>query len=238
MSSQRVMRRCELTASSTSAADLRTALGAWPGAVSADPMTGSGWTATTPASTTATWSGGVLSIVASAGATGVASVTRDAIDTGATSWDLAVRIDVVAGDGMGVPRGMALVGWRVDASNYSVTTLRSDRRVGHFTSAAGSFTNHGEVAGPSSGDLTGGQFWLRHTRGTDGKFVSGWGVGTGGATPTVWTRLFVVDSAALITAVPSTAPAIVGSGAYGEGALTSAWSVDVLAIRPSWQGSL
>jgi hypothetical protein len=41
-----------------------------------------------------------------------------------------------------------------------------------------------------------------------------------------------------MTALPTTTTIYVGSGAYGEGAIASPWTVEVLAIRMTSMGSL
>ena len=229
-----------LLASADAAAALA-AIGAAPGAtVADDPGSATGWTTTPSSGVTVSRAGAILTITAAPGATGLTFVTRNASPLGASSteWEFAVRLDVTAGDGMGAPRGFALLGFYTDANNFSLTTLRSDRYVGLFVNAAGSLTNVAEVVGPSSGDLTGGQFWLRNTRCDDGRFVAWWGVGVGGELPTLWKRIGVRDDNSLPNALGTTTTVYVGSGAYGEGAIGSAWTVDVLAIRTSWRGAL
>jgi hypothetical protein len=222
------------------AAAIRSAIGAAEGTTAVDPLTGTGWTTTPESGVTVTWSGTALTLAAAAGVTSLGFVTRDATPLGAssTSWEIAVRLRVTAGDGLGAPRGFFLMGFYFNASNYSLSTLRSDRFVGMFTNASGGFTNVGETTGPSSGDLTGGQFWLRHSRTQQGLFISWWGVGTGGALPTVWRQLYTVSNVSLMTALPTTTTIYVGSGAYGEGAIGSPWTVEVLAIRMTSVGSL
>ena len=208
--------------------------------VADDPGDGTGWTTTPASGVTISRASSTLTLAAAIGTTGTGFVTRDAspLVVSATSWDVAVRLDVTAGVGMGSPRGLLLAGFYTDANNFSLTTLRSDRYVGLFVKAAGSFTNVAEVVGPSSGDLTGGQFWLRNTRCDDGRFVAWWGVGVGGELPTLWRRIGVRDDNSLPNALGTTTRLYVGSGAYGEGALGSAWTVDVLAIRATSAGSL
>ena len=216
------------------------AVGATPGATIVDPLSGTEWTTTPQSGVTVTWSGTALTLAAAAGTTGLGFVTRDATPLGAssTSWEIAVRLDVTAGDGLGAPRGFFLLGFYLNASNYSLSTLRSDRYVGMFTNISGTTTNVGETTGPSSGDLTGGQFWLRHSRTQNGQFIAWWGVGTGGALPTAWRQLYTVSNVSLMTALPTTTTIYVGSGAYGEGAIASPWTVEVLAIRMTSVGSL
>lgn len=212
----------------------------WGATTSDDPGDGTGWTTTPLAGVTISRASSTLTLAAAIGTTGNGFVTRDAspLAVSATSWDVAVRLDVTAGDGMGYPRGLTLLGFYTDANNFSLTTLRSDRYVGLYVNAAGSFTNVAQVVGPSSGDLTGGQFWLRNTRCDDGRFVAWWGVGVGGELPTLWRRIGVRDDNSLPNALGTTTSLYVGSGAYGEGAIGSAWTVDVLAIRTTSAGSL
>jgi len=211
----------------------------WGSTISDDPGDGTGWTTTPASGVTVSRAGSVLTMSAASGVTGYAFVVRDASPLGASSstWDVAVRLQVTAGVGAS-PRAMTYVGFWVDASNHSVSILRSDRNCLFYVNAAGAFTNVAEVAGPSSGDLTGGQFWLRNTRTTDGTFVAWWGVGVSGALPTTWRRIGVRTDAALAAALPTTASIVVLTGAYGEGAIGSAWTVDVLAIRTTSAGSL
>lgn len=211
----------------------------WGSTISDDPGVGTGWTITPASGVTVSRAGSVLTMSAASGVTGYASVVRDASPLGASSstWDVAVRLQVTAGVGAS-PRAMTYVGFWVNASNHSVSILRSDRHCLFYVSAAGSFTNVADVAGPSSGDLTGGQFWLRNSRISDGTFVAWWGVGVSGALPTTWRRIGVRTDAALAAALPTTSSIAVNSGAYGEGAIGSAWTVDVLAIRTTSAGSL
>ncbi len=216
----------------------------WGATVSDDPGTASGWTSfgwptgALPGSTSVSRAGTTLTISATTGATGLAVVGRDAtpIRAGAEAWDFAVRLDVTAGDGIS-PRGMTMVGFTADANNFFWAGLRSDRWVVAAYSVSGSYTNNW-VVGPSSGQIAGGELWLRASRTPEQKFISWWGVGTGGALPTAWTRITVVDSAPLAAAVPTTSTVKIISGPYGEGARTSAWTVDVLAIRTTSAGSL
>jgi hypothetical protein len=106
-----------------------------------------------------------------------------------------------------------------------------------YSFIAAAFVDHGFVAGPSTAQLGAGQLWLRLTRTVDGAFVAWWGIGTAGAVPTAWTRTHRVD---LPTAIPAlgTPPIVLSAGHLGLGALAAQWTVDVLAIRTSWQGSL
>lgn len=211
----------------------------WGSTISDDPGDGTGWTTTPASGVTVSRAGSVLTMSAASGVTGYAFVVRDASPLGASSstWDVAVRLQVTAGVGAS-PRALTYVGFWVDASNHSVSILRSDRKCLFYVNAAGAFTNVAEVAGPSLSDVSDGQFWLRNSRISDGTFVAWWGVGVSGALPTTWRRIGVRTDAALAQALPTTSSIVVLTGAYGEGAIGSAWTVDVLAIRTTSAGSL
>jgi hypothetical protein len=189
---------------------------------------------------TLTWASSKLTIDTAVGAATTAFTLTDATRLGASSsqWDGCARIDVVAGDGAS-PRGQFLIGYYADATNYFLASVTSARDIGAFSSAtSGGAITHTFAAGPSSGQATGGELWIRVSRTADGIFTVWWGVGTAGALPTAWTRHLTVDRAALGLALPTTSPIYVGGGWFGDGAMAAAWTVDVLAIRTTWQGSL
>ena len=210
------------------------------GATVAEPMTGTGWTTTQPGTVTATWGSGKLVIDAPTGENTITFVTSNATRLGASAsqWDLCARVDIVAGDGV-APAAQALFGFYVDANNYILLSYRlDDRTVGLFTNVSSSATDHGFVAGPSSGQATGAQLWLRVSRLISGEVAVWWGVGTAGAIPTGWTRTHLIDRPALALAVPTTCSLYAGMGWFGLGPLSAQTTVDVLAIRTTWQGSL
>ena len=210
------------------------------GATTAEDMTGTGWTTTQPGTVTATWGSGKLTLDAPTGAGTITLVTSDTTRLGASAsqWDMCVRVDIVAGDGV-APAAQALFGFYVDNNNYILLSYKMDNRtVGLFTKDSGSETNHGFVAGPSSGAATGAQLWFRVSRLISGEVAAWWGVGTAGAIPTAWTRTHLIDRPGLTLAVPTTCSVYAGMGWFGLGPLSATTTVDVLAIRTSWQGSL
>lgn len=210
------------------------------GATTAEDMTGTGWTTTQPDTVTATWASSKLTISAPSGSNTITFVTSDTTRLGASSsqWDSCQRIDMVAGDGAS-PAAQFLSGFYVDDNNYILVSYKTDTRtIGLFTKAAGSATDHGFVSGPSSGQATGGELWIRVSRLVSGGVAVFWGVGTSGALPTAWTRTHLVDRAELTLAVPSSCSIYSGFGWFGVGALSTTTTVDVLAIRTTWQGSL
>lgn len=210
------------------------------GATTAEDMTGTGWTTTQPGTVTATWGSGKLVLNAPTGETTVTFVTSNATRLGASAsqWDLCARVDIVAGDGV-APAGLTMIGFYVDDNNFILLAYKmDDRYVGLFTKVAGAFTDHGFVAPPSSGQATGGEMWFRVSRLISGEVAAWWGVGTAGALPTAWTRTHLIDRAALTLAVPTTCSVYAGMGSFGLGPLSATTTVDVLAIRTTWQGSL
>ncbi len=213
--------------------------GGAPGAVIAEPMTGTGWTTTQGGSVTATWASSKLTLSAPTGATHLTSVKRDAtpLDARATQWEACIRVQVTAGDNTS-PRGQLILRWQESAGNAFSAVLTSQRQIGCTSDASGSATDHGFVSGPSAGQITGGQLWIRLTRLHDGRIAVWWGVGTSGALPTAWTRTHLVDRAALTLAVSSQAKILFVYGWFGEGGIGTTWTVDVLAIRTSWSGQL
>jgi len=209
------------------------------GATTAEDMTGTGWTTVAGTNVTATWASSKLTITAASGSSALTNVSSDTSRLGASAstWDLCCRVDVVAGDG-GSLQAQFLIGYYVDSNNYMLLSYTNTRTIGVFSKAAGSTTDHGFVSGPSSGQATGGEMWLRLTRLSNGTIAAWWGVGTSGALPTAWTRTHLIDRAAMTAAVGTTAKSWIESGWFGLGALSTAWTVDVLAIRTTWQGSL
>ena len=212
-----------------------------PGAVIAEPMTGTGWTSTPVggADVSATWGWGKLTLSVPIGSNDGMIITRDVtpLDARATQWDLAVRVQVTAGDPT-TPQAMLILEWQEDASNYFRSVLVSDRTMLCSSAVGGTYTDHGPVSGPSAGQITGGQLWLRLSRLSDGRIAAWWGEGTAGALPTAWTRTHLIDRAALTLAVSSRAKLSMYFGWYGRGVTGSTWTVDVLAIRTSWRGEL
>jgi len=220
------------------AADARTALGAWPGAVTVEDMTGTGWTTTAGASTSATWSGGVLTLSAASGATGRVEVKRASpLSSTAHAWDYAARIDVTAGDTTS-GTGYVLILVASDANNFVYYLLSQDGTTRLVYKIAGTETLLGNVAGPSSGQRTGAQLWLRLRGDVSGRWVALWGEGSSGSLPTVWTRTHAADVAGLTAAVPATSALEIRVGSVGGAPLTATHTVDVLDIRSSWSGAL
>ena len=210
----------------------------WPGAVTVEDMTGTGWTTTAGASTSATWSGGVLTLSAASGATGRVEVERASpLSSTAHAWDYAARIDVTAGDTTS-GTGYVLLIVASDANNFVYYRLYQDGTTRLLHRIAGADTSLGDVAGPSSGQRTGAQLWLRLRGDVSGRWVALWGEGSSGSLPTVWTRTHAADVAGLTAAVPATSALEIWVGSSGGAPLTATHTADVLDIRSSWSGAL
>jgi hypothetical protein len=208
------------------------------GATVVDPGTGADWTTTAAANTSAVWSGGAPTLSALSGATGRVEVDRAAVIPGtAQAWDTCVRLDVTAGDAASGTGYFLVAAW-VDASNFVYGRLYVDGTLRLVYRIAGSETISGDVAGPSAGQRTGGQLWLRLHGDALGRWALLWGVGSAGALPTAWTRTHAIDVGALAVAVPATAGIDLWVGSGGGTPLSATHTVDVLAIRTTWSGSL
>lgn len=213
----------------------------WPGAVTVEDMTGTGWTAGTPgAGSTFSWSGGAALWSSAAGATAGTSVGRDtsSFGSGALSWDYAVRFQVTAGSAAS-PEGAIFLSARADASNtiYLVFSITSGQMAFYWTIGGVFGQTAFSGSGSSSGQRTGGQMWLRLQRAQTGLFRGWWGVGTSGALPTAWTRVVERDDAALTRAIATTSVMRMAVEPFTT-ALSETVSVSVLDIRSSWSGSL
>ena len=189
--------------------------------------------------TAATWASSKLTLSVPSGSSNFSAVTRDVtpLDARATQWDVAARVQVTAGDGT-TPQGQLILEWHESAGDFFRVVLISDRSVLCGSGVGASYVDHGLAYGLSSGETTGGQLWLRLSRLSDGRIAVWRGVGVAGALPTAWTRTHLVHRAALTAAVSSQATIRIGYGYYGLGPLGATWTVDVLAIRSTWQGSL
>ena len=206
-------------------------------AVIVDPLTGAGWTTTAAASTSRTWtSGEKVTLTALSGATGRVEVQQPApIPATAQRWSYLARVDVTAGDITSSTGYVALVAL-VDTNNFVYVRLSaSDITVVY--AIAGSATTSTHTA-PTDVQRTGGQLWLSLSGSAEGRWVARWGVGSAGAVPTTWTTLTILDVPALSAAVPATAGPELWVGSVGGAPLAATHTVDVLAFRSTWEGTL
>lgn len=227
----------EVQRASVDPAAVRGVIGAAPGATIVDPLTGAGWTETEAASTSATWtSGEKATLTASSGATGRVEIQQPApIPSTAQRWSYLARVDVTAGDITSSTGYVALVAL-VDTNNFVYVRMRASDITLVYT-IAGSATTSTHTA-PTDVQRTGGQLWLSLSGSAEGRWVARWGVGTAGAVPTVWTTLTILDVPALSAAVPATAGPELWVGSVGGAPLAATHTVDVLAFRSTWEGTL
>lgn len=219
----------------------RTAIAATPGATIVDPLTGADWTATTPAGMTATWASSKLTLSGTAGTGTEGGVTRPStIDPGAQSWELVLRLQMTAGYNAGLSyaqSGYLLTMAYLSASNWVALMFYSNGRLAAYTTINGSFTNSGALSpAPSQAQATGGQLWWKLRGDTSGRWVLSWGVGSAGTLPEAWQRVYVVDSAPLSAAAMATAGWNLRFGS--ETTRAQLTTIDVLAIRSTWSGTL
>lgn len=125
-----------------------------------------------------------LTFTVPASTAGAQSVTRTDLLPGPEQWDVAIRLNVVAGDGSAQTRVRLVAG--ASASNNVTLEIDTNGSAISYRVASGSATDISTTTGPTSGDRTGGQLWLR-IRGGDAGYRTLWGVGSGGDLPTTWT---------------------------------------------------
>jgi hypothetical protein len=139
-----------------------------------------------------------LSFAVPASAAGAQSVTRTDLLPGASQWDVAVRVQVLTGDGSAQTRVRLVAG--VGASDNVTLEIDTNGSAISYRVASSSATDISTTTGPTSGQRTGGQLWLR-IRGSDSGYRTLWGVGSAGALPTSWTvaQSRSSDAAAAVT---------------------------------------
>ena len=221
----------------------RTAIAATPGATIVDPMTGTGWTATTPAGLSFTWSTGVsLTTSGASGTTGNGSVTRAAVlDSDAQEWDWAVRVQVTAGDASQTTStsGYILLQMGIGSSQYVSSILYASGAYAIFHNVGAGLVNSGPLTpAPSAGQRTGGDLWMRVHGDVFGRWSASWGVGSAGALPTAWQRVWTLDSATLSGYAMATSGLTITNGSAGGAVRTATHTVVVHAIRSTWSGTL
>lgn len=194
-----------------------------------DGMAGTGWTALTASgSATATWGASKLTLTCPLGSAASCGVERAAYLPRGEWYDLAIRVDVVAGDTSNLGR-LVLTAGQSSSANVSVI-LWPDGTIEWGSYGSGSFSSLGTTAGPNSGQRTGGELWLRLTH-TPVGIAFAWGVGSAGALPTSWTIVGISAAANVLGRAGGTYVQIVG--------LTTsslAFTADVLAILAALPG--
>ncbi len=221
----------------------RTAIAATPGATIVDPLSGTGWTPTTPSGLSFTWSAGVsLTTSGASGTTGNGNVTRAAVlDSGAQEWDWVVRVQVTAGDASQTTStsGYILLQMGIGASQYVSTVLYASGNYHIFHDVGAGLVNSGPLTpAPSAGQRTGGNLWIRIRGDVFGRWSASWGVGSAGALPTAWQRVWTLDSATLSGYAMAASGLTIVNGSSGGAVRTATHTVVVHAIRSTWSGTL
>lgn len=221
----------------------RTAIAATPGATIVDPLTGADWTATEPAGLSFVWSTGVsLTTSGAGGSTGNGNVTRAAVlDSGAQEWDWAVRVQVTAGDASQTTstHGYILLQMGIGSSQYVSSILYASGHYVIFHNVGAGLVNSGPLTpAPSAGQRTGGDLWMRVHGDVFGRWSASWGVGSAGALPTAWQRVWTLDSATLSGYAMATSGLTIINGSSGGAVRTATHTVVVHAIRSTWSGTL
>lgn len=143
--------------------------------------------------------------------------------------DLAIRIDVVVGDGSSAGRIGFAVG-QSPTANVSINLWpNSNVECGHY--GGGSFTSLAIVAGPGSGQRTGGQLWLKISR-TPTSVAFAWGVGSGGELPEQWTTTAISTSTTVLDRASGTYVEI-----FGLTMVSAAVTADVLDAKQGLPGA-
>ena len=182
------------------ASAMRTAIdaaqvGAAP-SVTEDAMSGSGWVAnTTSGGASATWGSSKLACVCPLGSAASCGSSKAAYLASGEWYDVAARLQVIAGNGSSATRVGLGVGTSA-SSNVSIDLWTSGTvECGHYDGST--FTALAFPAATSSGERTGGELWLRISR-TPTSVAFSWGVGTGGALPTAWNVIHVSTNATVL----------------------------------------
>lgn len=204
--------------------------------VSSDPMSGTGWSALPPdAGATATWGGGILALAIAANTTAATGApVAGAVGVGGDDYDFAARVEYAVGNG--ATQATASLTSGSDASNYASFGAYADGTLSYGYLLAGAWTTLGTASGPSSGQRSGGQLWLRISR-RSGALVFAWGVGVSGALPTAWTVAGAYATAASLTASAGTYR-VLQATCYSGATIPAGFLVNVRAITYQALGGL
>jgi hypothetical protein len=157
-----------------------------------DPLTGTGWsTVTSTGSAVASWttSPNRLSLNCDPGSAGSCGVFHATTLPSRDYYDVAVRIQVLSGDGSNQTRWVLTVG--KDQTNTANLAFFTNGSVELGTVVGGSYTYWYVASGllSNAGLRTGGQLWFRTHR-SPGMLEWSWGEGSGGALPLQWNPVY------------------------------------------------
>ena len=162
-------------------------------AVNSDALAGTGWsTASATGGAVATWASSParLTLDCNPGAAGSCGVTHTTKLPNREEYSIAIRVQVVNGDNSNQARIILACGQ--SANDCAKMALYTDGSIELGATVGGSYVYWWTVAsiaaiGPTA--RTGGELWLRFDR-RAGLVVWSYGIGTGGALPTVWTEVY------------------------------------------------
>jgi len=207
-------------------------VGARPSALT-DALDGSGWDSNSATgSAVASWETAPARLRLTCPALGSAAscgVHAEGYVDSPVWGDLAIRVRVVVGDGSSAGRIGFAIG-RSAAANVSINLWPSSNvECGHYGS--GSFSSLATVAGPDSGQRTGGQLWLKISRTPTGVAFA-WGVGSGGELPEQWTTTAISTSTTVLDRASGTYVEI-----FGLTTVSAAVTADVLDVKQGLPGA-
>jgi hypothetical protein len=156
-------------------------------------MAGSGWSiASATGGAVASWASSParLTLDCNPGAAGSCGVTHTTKLPNREEYSIAIRVQVVNGDNSNQTRIILACGQ--SATDCAKMALYTDGSIEVGATVGGSYVYWWTVAsiaaiGPTA--RTGGELWLRFDR-RAGLVVWSYGIGTGGALPTVWTEVY------------------------------------------------
>lgn len=195
-----------------------------------DPLTGTGWTGATSGGATVAWTAGTrVRASVPASTVGYGEFTGSAFVLTKDSWDVAIRIQVVTGDTSAQTRISLAVG--KDSSNTVNLGLWGDGTFELGRVEGGSYGSASWSAGPTAGQRTGGQLWLRLSN-VCGVVRAMWGEGSDGNPPSSWTIQYAYANTTTPKLTNGTFVKI--TPAYTiDTSVSAGYVVDVLDIRSS-----
>ena len=155
-----------------------------------EDMTGADWSASTPSGgATATWADGKLTLDCDAGSAGSCGASKATALPARDEYSIAIRVRIIDGDNSNQTRIILACGQ--SATDCAQMALFTDGSIEVGATVASSYV-YWNVATHAAIDptaRTGGELWLRFDR-RAGLVVWSYGIGTGGALPTVWTEVY------------------------------------------------
>lgn len=168
------------------------ALGGGAPAVNSDALAGTGWsTASATGGAVATWASSParLTLDCDPGAAGSCGVTHTTKLPNREEYSIAIRVQVVNGDNSNQTRIILACGQSATDCAQMALFTNGSIEVGATVASSYVYWNVATHAAIDPTARTGGELWLRFDR-RAGLVVWSYGIGTGGALPTVWTEVY------------------------------------------------